>query len=253
MTWKKFRKKLKWLDPFTYVDLYVLPKVNPKDNEAINWVVYLASAFLFAWLIYTGLGLVFGTESPMMIVVSGSMEPLYHRGDVILLHGAGTDSINSPEVVLDFSSLEERELASFAELIYSNSAPKQIEAINFDSGQNIPITQEGDIVVYWSERMNEPVVHRTVAKLRANDGVYFLTKGDSVYNTTVDQDCGMVINGQPQKPCIELYPTPLKNLQGKAFFQIPLLGCVKLWLLDDLGSLIATGKLPNEFREGNVC
>ena len=253
MTWKKFREKLKWLDPFTYVDLYIMPKVNPKDNEAISWVVYLASAFLFAWLIYTGLGLAFGTESPMMIVVSGSMEPLYHRGDIILLHGATGDSINGSEVVLDFPSLEERELASFAELIYSNSVPKQIEAINFDSGQNLPITSDGDIVVYWSERMNEPVVHRTVAKLRADDGWYLLTKGDSVHNTTVDQDCGLVINGQPQKACIELYPIPLENLQGKAFFQVPFLGCIKLWLLDDLGSLLATGKLPNEFREGNVC
>ena len=78
---KEIREKLKWLDPFTYVDLYIMPRVNPKDSEAISWVVYLASAFLFAWLIYTGLGLAFGTQSPMMIVVSGSMEPLYNRGD----------------------------------------------------------------------------------------------------------------------------------------------------------------------------
>ncbi len=253
MTWKNFRKKLKWLDPFTYVDLYVMPKVNPKDNEAISWVVYLASAFLFAWLIYTGLGLAFGTQSPMMIVVSGSMEPLYNRGDIILLHGAGEDSVNSPEVVFDFPSLKERELASFAELIYSDSSPKKIEAISFNNGQNLSITQDGDIVVYWSNRMNEPVVHRTVAKLRAGDGVYFLTKGDSVYNTTVDQDCGLILNGRPQKACIELYPVPVENLQGKSFFQIPILGCVKLWLLDDLGSLLTTGKLPNEFKEGNIC
>ncbi len=253
MGWKKFREKLKWIDPFTYVDLYIMPKVNPEDSEAISWVVYLASAFLFAWLIYTGLGLAFGTESPMMIVVSASMEPLYHRGDVILLHGATAESINSPEVVLDIPSLKEKELYSFAEPVYSDSLPKHIEAISFNQGKNLPITQKGDIVVYWSERMNEPVVHRTVAKLRADDGWYLLTKGDSIHNTTIDQDCGFIINGQSQKPCIEFYPLPIEKLQGKAFFQVPLLGCVKLWLLDDLGSLIATGKLPNEFREGNVC
>ncbi len=170
MSWEKFREKLKWLDPFTYVDLYLMPKVNPKDSEAISWIVYLASAFLFAWLIYTGLGLAFGTESPMMIVVSGSMEPLYHRGDVILLHGAGAESINGPEIVLDIPSLEEKELASFAEPIYSDSVPKHITAISFNQGQHLAIAQEGDIVVYWSERMNEPIVHRAVAKLRAEDG-----------------------------------------------------------------------------------
>ena len=30
-----------------YVDLYVMPKVNPSGSETIAWIVYLASAFFF--------------------------------------------------------------------------------------------------------------------------------------------------------------------------------------------------------------
>jgi signal peptidase I len=250
MCLKKIRKKLKWLDPFTYVDIYLMPKLNPNENEAIGWLVYLASAFIFAWLIYTGLGLILGTQSPMMIVVSASMEPVYHRGDIIILHGATAQSLEGPIVELDMPTLQEKELASFANPSYSEN---QIKAIEFDSGQSLEITKEGSVVVYWSTHLRKPVVHRAVAKLHAADGWYVLTKGDSKQNSTVDQDCGLILNGSPEKDCIEFYPVPIENLQGKAFLHIPIVGCVKLWLLDDLGSLITTGKLPVEFKPGNIC
>ena len=247
---KKIRSKLKWLDPFTYVDIYLMPKLNPNENEAISWIVYLACAFIFAWLIYTGLGLLLGTASPMMIVVSASMEPLYHRGDIIILHGAQANSLEGPIVESGLPSLREKELASFASLSYSGG---QLDSISFDSGQNLGITKDGSVVVYWSTHLRKPVVHRAVAKLHAGDGWYVLTKGDSKQNSTLDQDCGLILNGSPEKECIELYPVPLENLQGKAFFHVPIVGCVKLWLLDDLGSLLSTGRLPAEYREGNFC
>jgi signal peptidase len=60
----------------------------------------------FALIIFSALGLVFGTGSPMMIVVSASMEPLYHRGDIIFLHGATAENIEGTEVGLDLPSLE---------------------------------------------------------------------------------------------------------------------------------------------------
>lgn len=254
MNLKEFREKLKWLDPFTYVDLYVMPKVNPGKNEAVSWIVYLASAFFFAWAIYTALGLVLGTSAPMMIVVSGSMEPLYHRGDIIVLHGISAENLNAPEQDIALPSLRETELASFAQPVYEGSgSSKHIEAIEFNQGGYLPVTKQGDIVVYWNHYLNEPIIHRVVARLKAGDGWYILTKGDSVLNTTVDQDCGYIINGLPEKACIALYPVPVQDIQGKAALQIPVLGCFKLWLLDDLGSLLATGKLPAEIKSGNIC
>jgi len=252
MGFKEVRQKLKWLDPFTYVDLYVMPRVNPKENEILSWVVYLISAFIFAWVIYTVLGLVLGTSSPMMIVVSSSMEPLYHRGDVIILQGTGPEGIEAEELVLDKASLAGTPFSDFASPIYSPSKGT-IEEIEFNSGQKIPVTKDGTIVVYTSSHLSEPIVHRSVAKIRAGDGWYLLTKGDSVNNQTIDQDCGNVIGGIPEKNCIELYPIPVEELQGKSVLWVPFLGCVKLWLLDDLGSLIRTGQLPKEFMPGNIC
>ncbi len=254
MSLKKLREKLKWLDPFTYVDLYIMPKVNPKENELLSWIVYLVSAFFFAWLIYTGLGLILGTGSPMMIVVSGSMEPLYHRGDIIVLQGTDAANLQGQEVEIGLPTLRGKELASFATPVYSEQSPiVKIESIEFGNGQSTPITKEGSIVVYWSQQMQEPIIHRVVTKLKAGDGWYVLTKGDSEKNSSVDQDCGLIVNGRPEKNCIEPYPVPVEELQGKAVLQIPLIGCVKLWLLDDLGSILARGSLPSEFEPGNIC
>ncbi len=250
MDLKKIKEKLKWLDPFTYVDLYIMPSINPKENELLSWVVYLVSAFVFAWLIYTGLGLALATDSPMMIVVSASMEPLYHRGDIVILQGSNETGIAGPEITIDKPSLAGIELESIAKPIYRSGS---IDSIKFNSGEILDISQEGSIVVYWSNLMQEPVVHRTVAKLNAGDGWYLLTKGDSEKNTTVDQDCGFVLNGKPSKPCIALYPVPLDDLHGRVLFHVPVVGCVKLWLLDDLSSFISTGALPREFKPGNIC
>lgn len=254
MNLKEFREKLKWLDPFTYVDLYLMPKVNPKKSEFKSWIVYLVSAFFFAWLIYTGMGLALGTASPMMIVVSGSMQPLYHRGDIVLLQGTNAQGLLGPEVFLDEPSLKGKGLAEIATLNYvPGSNSRVIESIEFNQGEKIPIGKNGSVVVYWSSYMQEPIIHRVAAKLKAGDGWYLVTKGDSEQNKSLDQDCGTVTNNRPGKPCVQLYPIPIEEVQGKALFHIPVVGCVKLWFLDDLGSLIRTGSLPKEFKQGNIC
>ena len=250
MVLKKLREKLKWLDPFTYVDIYLMPKVNPNDSEAISWVVYLVSAFFFAWVIYTGLGVVLSTPSPMMIVVSSSMEPVLQRGDIVVLVGASPESLSVQEIDTGFQTLKQTDFSSFANPVYLDST---IQSIEFDSGQTIQVNKEGDIVVYWSDLMQEPIIHRAVVKLLASDNTYLLTKGDSLNNSTIDQDCGRVVNQRPEKPCIELYPVPMEKLQGKVLLHLPLLGCAKLWIVDDLGSLISKGRLPDEFEPGNVC
>ncbi len=249
---KELREKLKWLDPFTYVDLYVMPKVNPKNNEVVAWAVYLVSAFVFAWIFYTVLGIALGTSSPMVIVLSGSMQPLYSRGDVIVMQGTDSAGLQGVEVHLDEQTLLETPLSSFAQPVYSNAGSvRRIEGIQFSSGQTIDITKQGSVVVYWSDLRKEPIIHRVVAKLHGADGCYVITKGDSEMNTTVDQDCGKVIAGRPEKNCIALYPVPVEKLQGKAVLQIPFVGCFKLWLFDDLGSLITRGTLPEHFS--GVC
>ncbi len=290
------KRKLRWIDPFTYVDLFIIPRVHAlskplqwvvfvasyillsilvsivlgatpffflllslfyvylflfERKEAVDWGVYLLSAFVFAWAIYSIFGIALGTSSPLVIVVSGSMEPLYHRGDVIVLQGTPFEQLQGAEVKLQ-EQLAGKPFSSFATPHYASTPHGiQIDSIEFSNGETVKITKEGSIAVYFSQYLQQPIIHRIVAKISASDGHYVLTKGDSINNNTIDQDCGKVRYSIPEKHCITLYPVREEEIQGKSIFRIPAIGCVKLWLFDDLSSLLATGKLPADFR--GIC
>ncbi|CCM05631.1 uncharacterized protein FIBRA_07860 [Fibroporia radiculosa] len=49
--------------------------------QVLNFMSVLASGFMM----WKGLGLVTNTESPIVVVLSGSMEPAFHRGDLLFL------------------------------------------------------------------------------------------------------------------------------------------------------------------------
>jgi signal peptidase I len=46
-------------------------------------------AFVAAWLFLQGLGFALGTSMPVVSVVSESMEPILHRGDLLVVVGPG--------------------------------------------------------------------------------------------------------------------------------------------------------------------
>lgn len=289
-TLKKIRRKLKWLDPFTYVDLFILDRVKKQNKivqavvflicmlfvsvmfylfvvrdtthllfplflfigftaliylflreEAVDWGIYLASAFFFALVIFSAAGFFLNTDSPMMIVVSGSMEPALHRGDVVILQGASADELRGKEVVLDLPTLRETELVEFAQPVYAmENGIYTTKKIRFFDGQEIEIDKTADTIVYYSQWKNEPIIHRIVAKVKVQDGTYLLTKGDNKEkNTAIDQDCGRIIIGIPQKEnCISRYPIKAEDIEGRAIFLIPVVGYAKLLIFDDLPALI---------------
>jgi signal peptidase I len=241
---------LKWIDPFTYVDLFVIPHVKKvTDSEIVEFIVNAAFAFVFAWIIYTALGIIFGSSSPLVIVYSASMEPTFFRGDVMALSKANASDNFGAEVTLP-RPINGVGVYDFVQPSYSSG---QLTSLYF-SDINVSITPNtsGNVVVYNSRPMNLPIIHRAIAKIHAPDGDYLLTKGDnSVTNYTFDQDCGAVSNGVAQRPCVTYYAVPLKEVVGKTFFIIPKVGCVKLWLLDDFASILATGNLPRDFK--GIC
>jgi len=242
---------LKWIDPFTYSDL-LLEKINPGKNEAVNWAVYFVTAFVSALLLYAVLGLIFQSPSPMVIVVSESMDPAFHRGDVMVLSGwlisdlkAETvelpmqiDGLNLGEYATTICSVEGQEFfiecRSLAEEMSDGIfAREQVEAkaIYFPLiDKEIPVTKDGDVVVYFSKSHGIPVIHRAVAKIQAEDGLFILTKGDSKMNSFVDQDTSLA----PSAARVD-------ELHGKAIFMIPWIGYVKLILLDDIPCYLASG------------
>ncbi len=242
---------LKWFDPFTYVDIYIMPKVNPNEHEIKAWVVYIFFAFIFAFLIYNGFGLLLGTQSPMVIVVSNSMVPELHRGDVVIIQGITNETVFAPEIkLLDYSILDgvpinyyastfctentSPELIScdsFKAQIFSHKRSKinsfQIKKIKFINGEEVEILKTGDIVVYDSDLQGKPIIHRAVAKIKTANDYYVLTKGDSEFNPLLDQESGIASSA-----------IKVSELNGKALFKIPFIGYIKLLLVDDLHMLL---------------
>jgi len=251
--YRKFKDSfafLKWVDPFTYVDLFVMPKVKKVTNsEVVEFLVNAVFAFIFAAVIYTVLGLLFGTSSPLVIVYSASMEPTFFRGDVMALSKANVTDGFGVEVTIP-RAINGIGVYDYLTPSYSSG---QLSSIYFnDVGVSVVPDTSGGVVVYNSNVFNKQIIHRAIVKIHASDGDYLLTKGDNaITNGTFDQDCGVVSNGGIQKSCITLYAVPLNEVVGKTFFTIPKVGCVKLWLLDDLVSLLVTGNLPRDFK--GIC
>ena len=253
---KKLLEKLKWLDPFTYVDKYLLPVVNPKNNGIISTVVYVVSAFVFAFIIFNLLGLFLGTSSPMVIVVSDSMEPVLFRGDVVFISGTKPSGIKAQSVEMNLSLVDALPLQAYAlplctktgflqevdcaALPFSCPANYNTTSIQFYQNKKLPVEKAGDIIVYNSNTLGEPIIHRVVSKISANDGTYLLTKGDNPCNSKIDQEAGITRGA-----------IRADKIQGKALFWLPKIGCVKLWVFDDLLSLISSGKLPDNFS--GIC
>ncbi len=234
---KKWYSFLNWLDPFTYLDLF-LNKVfgEPKttDKQIIFWLIYIIFAFGVAYLLYSVIGLILGSGMPLATVVSGSMEPTFKRGDIVIL---GSPK-NIDAQVIDFNeNIANKDLSSFAEMTYRKNeyGLDEIDTITI-ANQTIKIddirTNKNSVIVYVSNIRGIPIIHRTVGIINANDGTYVMTKGDNKKtNRFIDQDCEVSeFTGKPTKGCLNLYLVNTKDLVGKKIGLIPYIGYIKLFL-----------------------
>lgn len=224
---------LKWLDPFTYVDLYVMPRVNPNKNQNIELAVYLVSAFVFAYILYNFvLAGLLGTSAPLVIVYSGSMEPTLYRGDIVILQNAG--SVPVKEISVDFP-VSGKALREFAQVKFEQAPFLRASAVEIN-GKTHPLDSGAQIVVYTSNTVGEDIIHRAVLKIRAPDGVFIITQGDNVKtNQGPDQDCRLDL--LETRYCISPRLIKEGELKGKYVFHIPLVGYVKLIIFDELPKL----------------
>lgn len=251
--WEWVKEKTRWINPFTYSNL-LLKKINPDNHWIIQFPVELLTLCLSLLIFYLLISLVLGTPTSVLIILSESMSPTLHRGDLVLLQGIrSADDVTVQEVSIN-QNLDGLAFWDFGTVNYypdASAPPPDTQLCEQRKGQgtySIKINgeekrfnTEGDIVVYFSNfpgRQSEPIIHRAVLKIRANDGDYFLTKGDSMYNPFFDEDCGRVVLGKPDCSCISLYPIKTREIQGKAIGSIPLIGYVKLILVDDLGQFL---------------
>jgi signal peptidase I len=220
----------KYLDPYYPLDKFIeyLHKKNIQ-HKALDITLFILYSLILAILILELLGLVLQTSEPMMTVVTGSMIPNLNIGDVVVLTKA-TD-IKTTEIFYN-GNLDGKKLYEFAEVNY-DIENKEIETKNIDiNGQVYDIKQEGNPIVYFSPLLKRKIIHRAIFKIVAEDGNYYLTKGDNVKtNKFIDQDCGktILVNGVGHNiGCITPLPIKESEIIGKFWFKIPYIGYIKI-------------------------
>ncbi len=169
-------------------------KTPISHKKVIIAVVMICIAFFGSFLLYFGLQVVLNTEAPIVIVVSGSMEPNIREGDLLFVAGA------NPEDIINGTAED----------------------------------KNGDVIVFdarglWVGAPEEPIVHRVVGKYLNGDTWYFITKGDA--NSLPDQASvpetriiGVVIGGIP-------YIGWVKIVLTESGLLIPLLVIISVFLV----------------------
>ena len=144
-------------------------------KKIIIAVVMISLAFFGSFFIYFILQISFNTESPIVVVISGSMEPQIHEGDLLFVMGKDAEDIKN-------GTAEDK---------------------------------DGDIIVFianWHGAPVEPIVHRVINKYQNNGMWYFETKGDA--NAIPDQGVrseddiiGVVVGGIPFIGWVKIFLT----------------------------------------------
>lgn len=142
-----------------------------------------------ALMIWKGLMVVTGSESPIVVVLSGSMEPAFHRGDLLFLTNYPEEPVRVGEIVVF-----------------------KVE------GRDIPIVHRViKLHEKWVAQAALPGTSTQVSMFFRSDGtVKFLTKGD---NNSVD-DRGLYAPGQ-------LWLTK-KDIVGRARGFLPYVGMITI-------------------------
>jgi|SaaInlStandDraft_3_1057020.scaffolds.fasta_scaffold00666_17 signal peptidase I len=199
--------------------LYMEKKENPKksflkklwwfiweDDSIWSWIINILLAFiLIKFLVYPGLGLVFGTQYPIVAVVSGSME---HDGNFETWweSPAACAEICTQEKWYNEFEIEKEEFKDFK---FKNGFNKG--DIMFLRKANPKKLKIGDVLVFQSPYRPEPIIHRIVKITEENEIKVYQTKGD--HNVASGKHDFKITEGQ---------------LLGKAWFRAPFLGWIKI-------------------------
>jgi signal peptidase I len=168
-----------------------------EDDSWESWLVSVIIAYvLIRFIIYPGLGLVLGTNYPIVAVVSGSME-----------HDVGFDewwNIHQ-EAYLNYGITKEE----FMEFGFRNGFNKG--DIMILRGQDPSKIDVGETLVFYSAIKPEPIIHRIINIRETEDGYVYTTKGDH--------------NG-------DIHPfeknIPQTDIVGTAVLRVPFLGWIKI-------------------------
>jgi signal peptidase I len=189
-----------------------------KEDSLLSWAVSIALSFIIIkFLVYPGLGLILGTNLPVVAVISESME---HNGDF--------DSWWISQATCPYGRCTQEKW--YAEKHITKEDFFGFPMHNgFDKGDIILLRevdyetlQIGEVIVFQSG-LAYPIIHRVVEK---DD--FIATKGD--HNTKQITDSKLN----------EKYITK-DQLIGRAWLRIRWLGYIKIWFVDLVRCLTLQG------------
>ncbi|MDO8555750.1 MAG: signal peptidase I [Nanoarchaeota archaeon] len=166
------------------------------DDSILSWIVNVIIAFILVkFVLYPGIGLMLGTDYPIVAVISGSME-----------HEENFENWwqNNEAYYKKYNITKE----AFKTYPFKNGFNKG--DIMILKGKEPKAIKVGDVVVYQSNLNSNPIIHRVITI--TNNGTFmYATKGD--HNKIID-------------------PQPVQEQQiqhtGIAVFKIPYLGWIKI-------------------------
>ena len=172
------------------------------DDSLLSWIVNIVLAFILVkFIIYPGLGLIFGTGYPVVAVVSGSME--HQRLDFNSWWEANHKLYDELNITKE----------NFANYKFKNGFNKGDLMVIFGSNK----FEQGDVIVFTGGE-SQPIIHRIV-KIKYNIDIFYIqTKGDNNSGSRNDE-----ININKDR------------ILGKAVLRIPYLGWFKLGFLKVFG------------------
>ncbi|MHA1374675.1 MAG: signal peptidase I [Promethearchaeota archaeon] len=113
-------------------------------KKVIISVLLICFAFFGSFILYFVLQVSLNNQTPIVVVVSGSMTPTINKGDILFVQG------RDPSLIQKSSAVE----------------------------------KDGDVIVFnayklWSSAPLDPIVHRVIDKWYTNGSYYFRTQGDA--------------------------------------------------------------------------
>ncbi|MDP2906494.1 MAG: signal peptidase I [Nanoarchaeota archaeon] len=167
-----------------------------EDDSLASWLVNIVLAFvLVKFIIYPGLGLLFGTNYPVVAVVSGSMT--HDQKDFDAWWAENKNWYTEQGFTKE----------DFQNFPFSNGFNQgDIMVLFGGKPENI---KTGYVIVYEAHPDYPPIIHRVTSKEQEDTTVYFQTKGDN--NIIPDRE-----------------KIPEEKFLGRAVLRIPYLGWVKI-------------------------
>jgi len=192
------------------------------EDSVWSWMLNIIIAFvLIKFLIYPGIGLMLGTNLPVVAVISESME-----------HGGDFDKWWESPALCDDKNVA-RPCTQGDWYTQNNIVKTQFQSYTMNNGFNkgdiivlkgvtFDDLKIGDILVYQS-KLSYPVIHRVVYK-----GDVIGTKGDHNQKQIIDARLN------------EKYITK-DQILGKAWIKIPYLGYVKIYFVEFITCITFNG------------